>query len=106
MDQEEMMNKLKQSRENINKKAMENIEKAQKRQQKKTAYDKRHNIESQEFEIGDKVLLKNFRRKKGLGTINQLHVRYNGPYKISKYTHHRNYIMKDENDKEIGPQKH
>jgi hypothetical protein len=38
---------------------------------------------TKEYNVGDKVLLKNFRRKHGLGTVEQ--ICYNGPYVIDQY---------------------
>jgi hypothetical protein len=57
---------------------------------------------TKEYNVGDKVLLKNFRRKHGLGTVEQ--IRYKGPYVIHQYCSKGNYKLRDNvTDKVAGP---
>ena len=93
----ENLNDVRQQNEN---EMMINIEKAQTRQ--KIYYDRRRNVMTKEYDVGEKVLLKNFRRKHGMGTIEQL--RYKGPYEIQCYCGKGNYKLKDiESEKIVGP---
>ncbi|CAC5393491.1 unnamed protein product [Mytilus coruscus] len=78
---EEMVDELVARRKIIENKIRENVQMAQQRQ--KVNYDKRLNVSEQTYVEGQKVLLKNFRHKAGLATVQQL--RYQGPYLIKKY---------------------
>lgn len=92
--QEEIENQLAKSieiRRKISSKVMDNVHQAQERQKK--AYDSRHNVDQKEFNVGQKVLLKNFRRNRGLGTVNV--DKYKGPYEIVKYISKGNYKLKE-----------
>ena len=52
--------------------------------------------------MNDKVLLKNFRRKHGMGTVEQQ--RYKGPYMIKTCCGKGNYLLNDlDTGKELGP---
>ena len=78
---------------------MSNIKIAQNRQ--KTAYDIRHSVDrTTTYKNGVKVLLKNFRRKKGLCT----QTKYTGPYVISQSCGKGNFLLKEiSSDKILGP---
>lgn len=67
-----------------------NTKKAQEKQ--KHNYDRRRNVMTKLHEIGEKVLLKNFRRKHGMGTVEQ--IRYKEPYEITSYCGKGNYKLK------------
>jgi len=98
----ETIDKLQEKRSEIENIIKENIGQAQKRQ--KEAYDKRHNVESSDniFNINQLVLLKNFRRKHGMGTVNQ--DRYKGPYTIIKKCGKGNFLLIDnDTGKSLGP---
>ena len=80
VDLENEVEKLKAVKETNENQMMDNIDQAQTRQKK---YYNRRNVMTKEYNVGDNVLLKNFRRKHGLGTVEQ--VRYTGPYVIDQY---------------------
>ncbi|CAG2254786.1 unnamed protein product [Mytilus edulis] len=95
---EEIVDELVARRKIIENKIKENVQIAQKRQ--KVNYDKRHNVSDQTYEEGQQVLLKNFRRKAGLATVQQL--RYQGPYVIKQYCGKGNYMLSN-GGKDVGP---
>ena len=74
-----------------------NIDKAQLKQ--KADFDRRHNVSTNEFKIGEKVLVKNMKRKKNLGKQKWL-----GPYTIAKIPRIGTMTLVDNNnsDKVIG----
>ena len=69
---------------------MDNIEHAQIRQ--KQAYDSHHNVAKQDYNITKKCIVKNFTRKKGLGTVNM--TKYKGPFIIADNNGKGNYKLK------------
>ena len=81
VDLENEVEKFKAVKETNENRMMDNIDQAQTRQKK--YYSRRRNVMTKEYNVGDKVLLKNFRRKHGLGTVEQ--IRYKGPYVIHQY---------------------
>ncbi|CAC5393608.1 unnamed protein product [Mytilus coruscus] len=72
---EHVISNLEVVRQEVTKKFKQNVQKAQKRQ--KEAYDRRHNVETKLYEIGQYVLLKKFRQKAGMATFEQR--KYVGP---------------------------
>jgi hypothetical protein len=66
VDLENEVEKLKAVKETNENQMMDNIDQAQTRQKK---YYNRRNVMTKEYNVGDNVLLKNFRRKHGLGTV-------------------------------------
>ncbi|CAG2231423.1 unnamed protein product [Mytilus edulis] len=97
---ENIISNLEVVRQEVGEKLKQNVDKAQKRQ--KEAYDRRHNVDTKSYEIGQYVLLKNFRRKAGMATIEQR--KYIGPYKIIQYKGKGNFVLwNNEQSKTVGP---
>ncbi|CAG2256470.1 unnamed protein product [Mytilus edulis] len=96
----EVVEQLSRRRKEIEEDITKNIANAQ--QQQKEYYDKRHNVDNNMYKISDKVLLKNYRRKHGIGTVEQL--RYKGPYIIKQCCGKGNYLLTDlDTRKDLGP---
>ena len=89
---EEAIDKLEKVKEKLTKNVSENLDEAKNRQ--KDCYDRRHNVEQQTYTVGEKVVLKNFRRRTGLATVEQ--IRYIGPLKVIKFCGKGNYLLLDE----------
>ena len=85
---DDALNDLQVRKRYIEKNIHENVQVAQGRQ--KRNYDKRNSVDNIIFEDGEKVLLKYFGRKAGMGTVQ--HIRYNGPYSIQTYCGKGNYL--------------
>jgi hypothetical protein len=88
----ENMNDIQQR---IAKDVLENVTIAQKKQ--KMEFDKRKNVAVNEFHVGEFVLVKNQRRKKGLGKSLWL-----GPFKISNIPRTGTMTLEDKNCEAIG----
>ena len=88
----ENMNDIQQR---IAKDVLENVTIAQKNQ--KMEFDKRKNVAVNEFHVGEFVLVKNQRRKKGLGKSLWL-----GPFKISNIPRIGTMTLEDKNCEAIG----
>lgn len=99
-DIEGAVNQMIKIKDKISKDVVKNVKKAQQKQ--KESYGVRHKVENKLYLVGDKVLLKNFRRKAGMATVQQL--RYKGPYEVTKYNGKGNYsLFDDEKGCTIGP---
>ncbi|CAG2231852.1 unnamed protein product [Mytilus edulis] len=97
---ENIISNLEVVRQEVGEKLKQNVDKAQKRQ--KEAYDRRHNVDTKSYEIGQYVLLKIFRRKAGMATTEQR--KYIGPYKIIQYKGKGNFVLwNNEQSKTVGP---
>jgi transposase InsO family protein len=86
---EDHLQKTIEVRHKIASKVMDNIHHAQLKQ--KEAYDQRHKIEERKqiYDIGEKVLVKNFRRHGGLGHVKMS--KFEGPYVVAAFNGRGNY---------------
>ena len=82
------------SQKKITPDVLDNVNSAQQKQ--KTDFDKRHNVTRNEFKVGDKVFVKNMKRKKTLGKQKWL-----GPYVVSNIPRIGPMTLSD-NEKVIG----